>query len=160
MDNPKGLGRNDRRRTGLQRLHRSLGITLSLEERCIIPLVRCTAAQQDNHRGSLNAKSFKSGGSESEVMVDPRKSHQWVPGGPKWVKTAYLGLLTVLKRSGALKNLTKVYKYCICLTSVAKVMPPTRFWGPLAPGSRSRPGPASGGSRAAQNGSKPLSWAF
>ena len=33
------------------------------------------------------------------------------PGGPKWPKEGLSGLQTMLDRSGALKNLLKVYKY-------------------------------------------------
>ena len=61
-------------------------------------------------------------------------------GSPKVVKIVSLGSLTLLKRSGALKNNGFEYKYYVEIICLAKVMPKTRFlasvgvfdpfWGP------------------------------
>ena len=68
-------------------------------------------------------------------------------GSPKVVKIVPLGSLTLLKRSGALKNNGYVYKYYVAIFYLAKVMPKARFlasvgvfglfWGPL--GANPRP---------------------
>ena len=64
-------------------------------------------------------------------------------GSPKVVLIVPLGSLTLLKRSGALKNNGFEYKYYVELFCLAKVMPKTRFlaflgvfglfWGPAGP---------------------------
>ena len=50
-------------------------------------------------------------------------------GGPKVVQIVPLGSLTLLKRSGALKNNGFEYKYYVELFFLAKVMTKTRFFG-------------------------------
>ena len=47
------------------------------------------------------------------------------------VKIDPLGSLTLLKRSGTLKNMQFEYKYYVELFHLAKVMPKTRFWPAL-----------------------------
>ena len=48
-------------------------------------------------------------------------------GGPKVVQIVPLGSLTLLKRSGTLKNMQFEYKYYVELFCLAKVMTKTRF---------------------------------
>ena len=52
-------------------------------------------------------------------------------GSPKVVQIVPLGSLTLLKRSGTLKNNGFDYKYYVENFCLAKVMPKTRFWPPL-----------------------------
>ena len=68
-------------------------------------------------------------------------------GSPKVVQIVPLGSLTLLKRSGILKNINFEYKYYVELFCLAKVMPKTRFlatvegfWPVLGPaGANPRP---------------------
>ena len=49
-------------------------------------------------------------------------------GGPKVVQIVPLGSLTLLKRSGTLKNNEFEYKYYVRIFCLAKVMPKIRFF--------------------------------
>ena len=75
----------------------------------------------------LGEKNFRD--PRPKKISDPaRAGPAGPPRSPKVVQIVPLGSLTLLKRSGVLKNMQFEYKYCAELFLSANVMPKTRFW--------------------------------
>ena len=88
--------------------------------------------------GTTDRKIFRTPRTpDRKKILDPARAGPAGPtGSPKVVQIVPLGYLTLLKRSGALKNNGFEYKYYVEIFCLAKVMPKTRFlasvWGFLA----------------------------